>query len=213
MHRANLLQSLDIYESFWIRGEASVGDPNQGWEQFTLNRIRSFVKSQQRCFDRELLEGHVTGSAFVVDKSLSYVLMTHHRKLDKWLQLGGHADGEPDVYKVAMAEAKEESGLTALSRVRFAKEPTPFDIDVHSIPARKEEPEHVHYDIRYLIMADKNEPLMMSDESNDLKWFTLSEARAVTSEWSMLRQFQKLELIQRLRQKKTRLDHSQEVNV
>ena len=193
MHRQKLLLSLDKYENYWISGEASFGDPDEGWEQFTLNRLRDFVKENKDCFLRENLAGHVTGSALVTDKSHKYVLLTHHKKLDKWLQLGGHADGDDDILSVALKEASEESGLSALRVVSFMGEKMPFDVDVHKIPERGLEPAHYHYDVRYLLEGDKDLPLVMSDESKDLRWFSLEEAKALTSEWSMLRQFQKLE--------------------
>ena len=94
------------------------------------------------CFD----DGHITGSAWVVDPAGSRLLLTHHRKLGKWLQLGGHSDGEPDTLAVALREAREESGL----RVRPISNAV-LDIDIHTIPALKGEPAHLHYDVRFAL--------------------------------------------------------------
>jgi len=116
-------------------------------------------------FLRARLAGHFTGSAWLVDRSGSRVLLTHHRKLDRWLQLGGHADGERDLAIVAMTEAEEESGLTGLT-----VEPTIFDLDRHWIPEHKGVPAHWHYDVRYIVHVGANEEYVVSDESHDLAW-------------------------------------------
>lgn len=149
-------------------------------------------------------DGHITGSALVVDPELQRVLLTLHAKLGRWLQLGGHADGERNIHSVAMREAEEESGLTDLKF--FAYEhilhlprptelldvPIPFDIDIHLIPGNSREPEHFHYDVRFIIIADPQELLKITAESKDLRWFTLDQARQLTSEESMHRQFDKI---------------------
>lgn len=116
-------------------------------------------------FVRERLAGHFTGSAWLVDRGGARVLLTHHRKLDRWLQLGGHADGDRDLAQVALREAEEESGLPALS-----VEPLLFDLDRHWIPARGDVPGHWHYDLRYVVRAGADERFVVGDESHDLAW-------------------------------------------
>src|SRR5690606_30691327 len=103
-------------------------------------------------FTRSALVGHFTGSAWLVDRSGMRVLLTHHRKLDRWLQLGGHADGEEDLARVALREAAEESGLRDL-----AVDADIFDIDRHRIPARGDEPGHWHYDVRHVVRCRGSE--------------------------------------------------------
>ncbi|MFN7932430.1 MAG: NUDIX hydrolase [Bryobacteraceae bacterium] len=152
-------------------------------------RLAEFVSAHENCFERTLLIGHVTGSAWIVDRERAHVLLTHHRKLDKWLQLGGHADGDSDVLRVAMREAEEESGLASLQPVR----PDIFDVDIHLIPARKSEPEHFHYDVRYALEADRAEPIRLSDESHDLRWVPVDEVHRLTEEESVLRMVRKME--------------------
>lgn len=152
-------------------------------------RLSQFVSSYENCFERTLLIGHVTGSAWIVDRDRTHVLLTHHRKLDKWLQLGGHADGDADVLRVAMREAGEESGLASLQPVHR----NIFDVDIHLIPARKTEPEHFHYDVRYALEADRAEPIRVSDESHDLRWVPVAEVHRLTEEESVLRMVRKME--------------------
>ncbi len=117
-------------------------------------------------FSRERKMGHFTGSAWIVNKNRTHALLTLHRKLDKWLQLGGHADDNENLLEVALDEAREESGLTSLRLV----DRSIFDIDRHVIPQRGDIARHFHYDVRFLIEAESDEPLTISSESKDLAW-------------------------------------------
>ncbi|MGH8086490.1 MAG: NUDIX hydrolase [Lysobacter sp.] len=116
-------------------------------------------------YRRERLAGHLTASSWLVDRCGARVLLTHHRKLDRWLQLGGHADGDRDLARVALREAEEESGLAGL-----VLEGGLFDLDRHWIPARGEVPGHWHYDVRYVVRAGTREDFVVSAESLDLAW-------------------------------------------
>jgi 8-oxo-dGTP pyrophosphatase MutT (NUDIX family) len=149
--------------------------------------IIRFVEAHPDCLLRTCVPGHLTGSAWIVDALRSRVLLTHHRKLDKWLQPGGHADGDPDLLAVALREAREETGLTQLQLVASAV----FDVDRHWIPPRGDTPGHWHHDLRFLIEADPAEPLVISDESHDLAWVELTQVAALNSEESMLRMVRK----------------------
>jgi 8-oxo-dGTP pyrophosphatase MutT (NUDIX family) len=146
-----------------------------------------FVETHADCLLRSCVPGHLTGSAWIVSADRRRTLLTHHHKLDKWLQLGGHADGDPDLAAVAMREAHEESGLTRLQLVR----PEIFDVDRHWIPARKTDPGHYHYDLRFLVMADPAEPLQISRESKDLGWVELERVTQLNPEESMARMVRK----------------------
>jgi hypothetical protein len=92
-----------------------------------LERFRSFIRQNPQCFERTLTIGHITGSAWVVNKGGSRALLTHHKKLNQWLQVGGHADGNADVLAVALREAQEESGIATLRPLSKRI----FDIDIH----------------------------------------------------------------------------------
>lgn len=147
-----------------------------------------FVETHPDALHRSCLPGHLTGSAWIVSPDRKRTLLTHHLKLDKWLQLGGHADGDGDLLAVALREAREESGLTRLRVVS----PAVFDVDRHLIPARKTEPEHYHHDLRFMIEADPEEPLVISSESKNLAWVDLDRVAELNGEESMARMVRKV---------------------
>ncbi|HEX7915044.1 NUDIX hydrolase [Rudaea sp.] len=124
-----------------------------------------FATAHADAAERSLVIGHLTGSAWLVSADGARVLLTHHRKLDRWLQLGGHADGDVDLARVALREAEEESGLRGL-----VVEPGIFDLDRHEIPARGDEPAHWHYDVRHVVRALDGEDFVVGDESHALAW-------------------------------------------
>lgn len=132
-------------------------------------------------FERTRLEGHFTGSALIVDPTRKKVLLTHHKKLDRWLQLGGHCDGIRDPFFVAWKEAYEESGLKYLEPSSAAI----VDIDIHTIPANKAVPRHLHYDIRYRFMADSTQPFVVSNESIDLRWFDMDDVETLQLDFGL----------------------------
>lgn len=145
--------------------------------------FEAFLAEGPRVFFRDALEGHFTGSAWLVSADGERVLLTHHRKLQRWLQLGGHADGDAELSRVALREAEEESGLTGLS-----VDPEPFDLDRHRIPARGDEPEHWHYDVRYVVRAGANEAFEINEESLALAWRSIRDiADDPTSDASLRR--------------------------
>lgn len=142
-----------------------------------------------RAFFRDHLPGHITASSWIVDEAREFVLLTHHAKLNRWLQPGGHADGDEDVTAVARREALEETGLQSL---RLDNSEI-FDIDIHGIPARNGFPAHDHYDIRFVFTADKKEPLTITGESHDLAWIPRGEIASRTgNNVSILRMLEKV---------------------
>ncbi len=175
MHRQPLLYLLAAFH------------PASEYESRIRDTMTRFIHEYHNCFMRELLIGHITGSAWVVNKTLDKTLLTHHRKLDKWLQLGGHCDGDNDVLRVALREAVEESGVYDI--VPFSHDI--FDLDIHEIPERRTasgiEPAHLHYDVRFMLIADDAAPLAITAESKDLQWVSLDDVARLTQEESMLR--------------------------
>ena len=146
--------------------------PADAREAAMRDRVAAFIASAGlHAFERSNRAGHITASAWIVDASRTWVVLLHHRKLDRWLQLGGHVDGDPDVRRAARREACEESGLRALRALGDRI----YDIDVHRIPARGDEPEHDHYDLRVAFEADPREALVRNGESHDVRWIPLDE--------------------------------------
>lgn len=146
-----------------------------------------FIEAHADCLLRTCAPGHLTGSAWIVNRDRTRTLLTHHHKLDKWLQLGGHADGDGDLLAVALREAREESGLVRLRIVSTEI----FDLDRHWIPPRKTDPGHHHYDLRFMIEADEAEPPVISNESKDLAWIDVARVTSLNPEESMARMVRK----------------------
>lgn len=134
-------------------------------EGATVALFESLLAEGAQAFMRERLAGHFTASAWLVSGDGRRVLLTHHRKLDRWLQLGGHADGDHDLARAALREAREESGLGGL-----VVAPGIFDLDRHRIPEHGGVPGHWHYDVRYVVRATGGERFVVSDESHALAW-------------------------------------------
>lgn len=155
-------------------------DPHEA--EMTVATI-AFAEAHADCLWRTQRAGHLTGSAWIVDAARRRTLLTHHRKLGKWLQPGGHADGDADLRAVALCEAREETGLARLAPAGAEI----FDLDRHWIPERKEEPAHWHFDLRFLVVADPDEPLVVSGESKELAWVGLERVAALNPEESLAR--------------------------
>jgi 8-oxo-dGTP pyrophosphatase MutT (NUDIX family) len=175
MHRRPLLDLIDRYAR------------RHPEEAETVGRFRDFVAGNPDCFERSLAIGHVTGSAWILDAAGDRVLLTHHRKLNRWLQPGGHADGDPDVLAVALREGLEETGLETL----VAVDGEIFDLDIHDIPARGEDPGHFHYDVRFLLRDTGTGAWIVSEESHALAWVALGELDRLTDEESIRRMREK----------------------
>ncbi len=174
MDRKALIQLLENYSSSFRE------------EHHFKSQFLELLKAAS-AFQRTHLPGHITGSAWVVNSDHTKALLVHHAKLNKWVQPGGHADGDENILAVALREAEEETGLSI-----FEFETAIFDIDIHTIPARKDFPEHLHYDIRFLLRADENDPVIVSDESHDVKWIPIDQLQNYTTERSVLRLSEKL---------------------
>ena len=154
-------------------------------EDFQRRMLDLIERHPQDAHRRTLLEGHLTASALVVDARFERALLTHHRKLGRWLQLGGHCDGDANLAHVALREATEESGIPDLAVL-----PTPIDLDIHAIPARGSEPEHFHYDTRFLVVAPPGAIEVLSEESHALRWLASGELASLSADASVRRLFQ-----------------------
>jgi 8-oxo-dGTP pyrophosphatase MutT (NUDIX family) len=144
-------------------------------ERADVRLIRDFLRAHpDDAHLRAQQAGHLTGSAFVLDNARAHVLLLHHRRLDRWLQPGGHGEGETDPRQIALREVEEETGLAAADLRPFPDERL-LDVDVHAIPARPGEPEHLHLDLRYAFVARPGAEARLSHESKGLRWVPLGE--------------------------------------
>ena len=189
-----LEEALEHYSQLWLVGGYDVH------QQSTMRqRMLDLLHSSRDAFQRFHPPGHFTGSALVVDPDLTRVALTLHKKLGKWLQFGGHADGHQRLDEVALREAQEESGLVQLEFLHyeglFGSDlcHVPLDLDIHEIPPYKEVPAHFHYDVIYLLRSLQPELLEASDESEAVAWFTWERARELCPEPNLQRCFAKLE--------------------
>lgn len=174
-----LLTALEAYEP-WDEQEA-----------MHRNVILEQVRATPLWWHRDTLPGHVTASGFVTDPSFSFLLLHHHRKLDRWLQLGGHDEGEKNPMKAVLREVREESGL---QEFRFQGSGGLFDLDVHVIPESRKQAAHNHLDCRFLLVADPEAPLIREEtESKALQWFPLGEALRKMNEVGALRVIEKIQ--------------------
>lgn len=148
--------------------------PKDADQEDALACILAFMDEHPRdAHLRECVAGHLTASAFILHPDGKRGLFTNHKKLGRWLQLGGHCDGDANLPAVALREAFEESGIKGLSI-----EPALIDLDIHLIPERPGEEAHVHLDTRFLVFAPDGAQYIVGDESHDLAWMTLEQLQS-----------------------------------
>lgn len=152
--------------------------------------VEQFIELLQHpdAYQRYHLPGHITGSAWIIDPHHKAALLVHHAKLNKWLQPGGHSDGDENTLAVALKEANEETGIMnfEIPNTSF------FDLDIHPIPERKDMPAHFHFDVRFLFYASNNDEIKVSEESHDVKWIPFEELQSKTgNNTSILRMLEK----------------------
>ena len=156
-------------------------------EEPIRERMLALLDGTADCFQRTSFPAHFTGSGLVVNADGSRVLLHHHRKLDRWLQFGGHCDGDEDIVGVARRESLEESGIAGL----IVASERPFDLDIHEIPAHGNEPVHFHYDVRFMLIAPETAAPVASEESRDLRWFAPEGLAALDLDESLRRMIRK----------------------
>ena len=135
----------------------------------------------------QFVPGHITASCFIIDGD-ARLLLHHHRRLNRWLQMGGHLEPGEEPSAAALREGYEESGLRDLHLLGDIA-----DLDVHLIPAGKGEPEHRHFDVRYIARTQSPERIAVdSRESRELMWFDLHRAAALMPGEESLRVIKKI---------------------
>lgn len=159
MHRNELLSLLNEYR------------PHLLSEAGYVERTKRFVATHEDCFHTDLMPGHVTGSAWVVNPHRDKALMLHHKKLNRWFQPGGHADRDSNIQRVALRETSEETGL-APEQITLVSQQI-FDVDIHIVPANQYGPRHTHFDIRFLLEVDDKQAIPGNNESHQILWIPL----------------------------------------
>jgi 8-oxo-dGTP pyrophosphatase MutT (NUDIX family) len=153
----------------------------------TKKRMIEFIQTHPDCFERSCEIGHVTGSAWLLSRDGQSVLLSHHVKYNEWTHLGGHCDGDTDVFRTALREAREESGIQGIEPVF----PGIFDIEIHTVPQFGNVKAHVHYDVTFLLRVTSDEDFIVSPESKALAWFGKDLAKFPSKRPSFLRLFNK----------------------
>lgn len=168
------------------RALISTYEPRDDAQAEFKERMLAFIAEHpQDAHKRSCLSGHLTASCLLLDHAEERALLTHHAKLGRWLQLGGHVDGDANLPAGALREAQEESGIPGIEL-----DPTPIDIDIHSIPGRGDEPEHWHLDVRFIARAPQGAKEVISEESIELGWFSPADLEGLDTDPSVRRLFE-----------------------
>ena len=174
---------------FNLLNEIKIYKPYDNKEKENVQKVKYFLENYTNCYDRSNLEGHITAGAFVGDKQ-GNILLNHHKKSGLWFQFGGHSDGEEDSLNVAKREIMEEAGIINFELGINSI----FDVAVMRIPysAKKNEPEHWHYDVNFLFIVESHN-YEMSNESMEIKWVTIDEALKLIdkNDYGMIRMVKK----------------------
>lgn len=140
--------------------------PGDDAHEHARQEILAFLDAHPDALDRRCRAGHLTGSALVVDPATRRILLLLHTKVRRWLQPGGHADGDADLAHVSRREAEEETGIAGLRVVTPA-----IDLDVHVFHnASGSERDHLHLDVRHLVLAPPGALVVGNHESQEISW-------------------------------------------
>lgn len=158
--RPDLVDALAIVEAF---------GPVDDVQRAARAQILDLCRRHDGSLHRSCYTGHLTGSALVVDETVERTLLMFHRKLQRWLQPGGHVDGDANLSAAALREATEETGLDGLEVWSEA-----VDLDVHEVTPPSE-PAHLHLDVRYVVRAPAGAEPVGNHESEALRWVPLDD--------------------------------------
>lgn len=168
--------------------------PGNEQEQADRQELLRWLGSGMEVFSRSCTPAHFTASAWVVSPDRKQVLMAYHNLYDSWAWMGGHADGEEDLFSVARREVMEECGLTELK----ALSEDIFSLEVLSVDGHEKKGHyvstHLHLNVTYLFEADPLAPIFIKpDENSGVGWFSTEEVPTKTSEpWFRDRIYRKL---------------------
>jgi 8-oxo-dGTP pyrophosphatase MutT (NUDIX family) len=165
--------------------------PANASEAAFVERMLELCGAEGACERSHFAPGHFTASAFVLSPDLCDLVLIHHKKLGIWVQPGGHVEPtDDDLLGAARREVLEEVGLGDLEPITSGASLV-FDVDIHSIPARKADPAHEHFDVRFAFVA-KTRAIVHSEEIADLRWVPLAEVPLMGTDESVLRAVRKL---------------------
>lgn len=176
LHQLNHLLSPDLEHLSELLEKLMPEDDKEAKDK---QQACDFIQRTPLCFNMFCAEGHFTGSALILHRETKSVLLHYHKKLNRLLQFGGHADFETNLAQVARREAEEETGLTDLLYLpAFEDQPDlPLDLDIHQIPERKNIAEHSHYDLRYCFETQNKEAVNPGEgESTNFHWIAIDQA-------------------------------------
>ena len=183
-------QLADVYAN--VRENLLAHQPSDEKEQRDIQMILRLMDENPNIINMNCEVGHFTASEIVVDVTTNKTLLHFHKKLNNWFQVGGHADYEIDMSKVAMREATEETGLPDLAHYPHSAYPKPIDYDVHTFPQRGDYPEHLHLDFRYVLTTTQPDALSPEDgESAQFKWLSFDEAVQLVTDDALKRLLRK----------------------
>lgn len=175
-----------------VREQLSEYRPANATEAAFVERMLELSRAAGACERSNFAPGHFTASAFVLSPDRRDLVLIHHKKLGIWVQPGGHVEpADEDLIDAARREVLEEVGLSDLEPLASPGRSRVFDVDIHLIPARKLDPAHEHFDVRFAFVA-KTRTLVHSDEVADLRWVPLSDVEQMGSDESVLRAVHKL---------------------
>jgi 8-oxo-dGTP pyrophosphatase MutT (NUDIX family) len=167
--------------------------PYDEMERLHVLQVQQFLRESHNVYDRANLLGHVVADAWIVNPARTHVVLVEHGMDKKWMAPGGHCDGNPDVCAAAVREAEEETGLTNLKPLLNGGI---YDVNVGIVPAREKEwgiePPHLHFDICFAFEAPDNAPLIISHESDGLKWVALDELKNLNTQPTHYRRIEKM---------------------
>jgi 8-oxo-dGTP pyrophosphatase MutT (NUDIX family) len=175
-----------------VREQLSGYRPANVREAAFVRRMLELCRAEAACERSHFAPGHFTASAFVLSPDRRDLVLIHHKKLGIWVQPGGHVEPtDADLLSAARREVLEEVGLSDLELLSNPDASPVFDVDIHAIPARKADPAHEHFDVRFAFVA-KTRQLVHSDEVADLRWVPLPDVEQMGSDESVLRAVNKL---------------------
>ncbi|MCD9623152.1 NUDIX hydrolase [Rhabdothermincola salaria] len=156
-------------------------EPADAGQARLRDQMLEFASANPDALHRSCAAGHFTGSALVLDPDSGRVLVLFHTKLRKWLQPGGHTDGEANLAATALREATEETGIDGLVVVA-----PPADLDIHEVRPPKEAA-HLHLDVRYLVLAPSGARAVGNHESEALRWVAPVDLPALGADEGLIR--------------------------